>query len=612
MKKIVFLLFAASVSLLNAQETDGQSEVTTTYDECTSFRKTPPLRELIKSLPPVEETEEIVIKPSRRYTGNIDLSQWNPDGDGLGDGAIQTAPPRHTKAGGMKANWLAQNSSSYPPDPSGAAGPDYYVQAINSKYRVYEKDGTAASSSFALDQLWPGENGGGDPIVMYDRFADRWFISQFSDYTTADKIMIAISETADPLGAYYTYVFDMPDFPDYPKFGVWSNAYYMSCNMSSNDCIAFEREAMLLGDSTAGKINMTFPSFYQFFNSIAPAYAEGPIPPDADEPFYFFAVQEDGWSGVTGDHIKILKAEVDWVTPSNSSVTNYDTLHTAPFDADFASGWGWEDIPQEGTTQKLDPVSGIFMYRAQYRRFDGYNVMMLCQTVDVGSNRAGIRWYELRENNDGVWYIHQQSTYAPADGNSRWLPSISMDAQGSIALAYSFSGPNEYPGIRYTGRFYDDPLNEMTVPEQIAVEGASAQTVTNRYGDYAQMSMDPNDDMTFWFTGEYTATGGGPKTRIFSFSTWHLAGMGENKDPLPFFNAYQPSPEVVRVIWKDLEDQQVTASIIDMSGKMIHSGPINTNDTQADFDVQNFSPGIYIVSLTGKNTNLSQKIYLAQ
>lgn len=606
----LFITLLGSALTLNAQNQKEEMEVKVTYDQCESFTKTAPLRDLLKTLTPIDEATyyDSFVAKDRKY--QQDWSTVNdhgiPSNNGM-DPVAQTTNGSRDGGNWQKANWQAL-SGAFPPDPSGAAGPDHYVQAVNSSYRVYNKDGSAASSPAALGSLWSSTSDG-DPIVMYDRFADRWFISQFK--TSNNGILIAISETADPLGAYFLYTFTFPSFPDYPKFGVWSNAYYMTSNMGSNDCVAFDRDKMLLGDASAGKINMSFPYFYQFFNSVAPAYAEGPTLPEADEPGYFFAVQDDSWSGVSTDHIKVLKATLDWDVPSNSSVVIHQSVNTAAFNGIFTGSW--DDITQQGTTQKLDAVAGIFMYRAQYRRFDDYNVVMLCHTVDVdNTNRAGVRWYELRDNNDGNWFIHQQGTYSPDSQNSRWMGSIAMDKQGNIALAYSFAGPNNYAGIRYTGRYKNDPLGQMTVQEQIGIAGSGFQTGGNRYGDYAQMTMDPADDMTFWYTGEYLGSGGTRRTRILSFSSWHLLEEEENVELVPFFNAYQPQSETIRVVWADIADQQVTATITDMQGKLIANRAINTADTQMDFDISNVAGGIYFVTLTGEKTKLSKKIYIAK
>ena len=188
-----------------------------------------------------------------------------------------------------------------------------------------------------------------------------------------------------------------------------------------------------------------------------------------------------------------------------------------------------------------------------------------------------------------------------------------MDLNGNIGLAYSFAGPNEYAGLRYTGRYTDDPLGEMSVAEQIAVEGSGPQTWGNRYGDYSQMTVDPTDDATFWFTGEYLGPSGSRRTRIFSFAMWELSGQEENKTPRPFFNTYQPNPGQVTIIWKDLKDDKFDIQITDLSGKVIAvASDIDASVNQKVFDVPSTAKGVYIVRLSGKNTQMSDKIYLGR
>lgn len=579
----------------------------------TTFFKTAPIRSLIGMGSGIDEKAfEDAIAKDGKSTNSEGLEDIGiPENGGI-DPALQTEGPVYKTSLSLKENFNGL-TGSFPPDPSGAAGPDYFVQAVNTSYRVYEKDGsTSGAWLHSLAFLWPGSTSEGDPIVMYDRYAERWFISQFQP--DSDEILIAISETSDPLGSYYAYSFTVSlsgsAFPDYPKFGVWPNGYYMSANSSSKNCVVFEREKMILGDQSASMITMNFPSMGYFFRSVAPAYAEGSVEPDADEPFYYFHIQDNSWSGVSTDHIKVLKCEVDWDTPSNSSVSIHQSLNTTAFNTVFTNSW--DDITQKGSTQKLDAVAGIFMYRAQYRRFKDYNTMMLCTTVDVdNSNRAGIRWFELRDDNDGQWYIYQEGTYSPDTDNSRWMGNIAMDCFGNIGLAYSFAGPDNYAGIRFTGRFHDDPLGQMTVSEQTAVEGEGSQTGGNRYGDYSQMTIDPADDYTFWFTGEYLGSGGSRRTRIFSFTSWSLLGQEEAEIKNPFFSAFQPTATTIKLVWNSLLDEEVVAELFDMNGKLIFSEKINTLNNEKTFEVPGFAKGVYLIKLTGKNTNLTKKLYLS-
>lgn len=594
-----------------AQVTNDEGVIVYEKEQCESFYKTAPIRDLLKQLPVVDENA-FINAPAKdhresRYSIEPDFVDLGiPENNDI-DPALQVAQP-FRKESWLKAQWTAQNGS-FPPDPTGAAGPNYYIQAVNSTYRIYDKEGTPATSPATLGSLF-GSSSDGDPIVMYDRFAERWFISQFK--ISSNSILIAVSETSDPLGSYYTYSWSFSNFPDYPKFAVWSHSYFMSANMSSQNCTAFEREKMLLGDPTAAAIKMTLPSHIQTFRSAGITYAEGPTEPDMDEPCYFMALQDNSWSGsIFNDHIKIFKAEVDWSGSGSGTVTEHQDLNTTAFNLNFSMSW--DDIVQKGTSQKLDAIAAICSYKVQYRRFSGYNTIVMCHTVDVdGANRAAIRWYELRDEDDGNWSIYQQGTWSPDTQNSRWIGNICMDAQGNIGLAYSCAGPNVYAGLRYTGRFKDDPLGEMTVQEQIAKEGLGSQTGGNRYGDYSQMTMDPSDDMTFWFTGEWLGGGGSRKTEVFSFSSWHLVGQDEEEMKVPFFNAYQPNPGELTLNWRDIEDENPTVTLYDMSGKIIQQEVVSGGTNTATFNVPGNATGVYVLKMTGQNTDLSKKVYIAR
>lgn len=610
MKKLFTLFIALSLLATVAYSQEGEPKVVNRPADF--FMKTPELRTILKNVTPVPEDYHVnaVAKDKKTTASWAEINDMGIPETGGKDPVLQEHDGWRDGSNTMKANWQGQ-SGAFPPDPTGAAGPEHYVQAVNSTYRVYDKDGNPVTPPYSLASLWPGSSSDGDPIVMYDRYADRWFISQFQ--TGSNEILIAISETSDPLGSYYIYEWSFSSFPDYPKYSVWSNAYFMTANTSSYDCVAYEREKMLVGDPTASMITMYFPSMYQFFNSVAPAYAEGIWAPDSAAPGWAFAVQDNSWPGVSQDHIKVLKITLDWDTPSNSDVVIHQELNTAAFNSVFTSNW--DDITQKGTSQKLDAVAGIFMYRAQYRRFPGYNSMLLVTTVDVNNaNRAGVRWFELREDNDDEnWYIYQEGTFDPNDGNSRWMGNAAMDINGNIGLAYSFAGPNEYAGLRYTGRFTTDPLGEMSVQEQIAVEGQGAQTFGNRYGDYSQMTVDPTDDATFWFTGEYLGPSGARRTQIFSFGMWELLGQEEPKVKNPFFNTYQSSPSQITVLWKHLKDEQFDIRVMDLSGKIVAiENNVDATQNQKVFDVPGNATGVYIIQLIGENTEMSDKIYLGK
>jgi len=416
-------------------------------------------------------------------------------------------------------------NSVYPPDTDGDVGPDHYFQMINLSFAIWDKDGNKLFGPVANSTLWSGFIGpwtgtnDGDPIVLYDEQADQWLASQFAINTSNGTYwqLIAISETGDPLGAYYQYAFQFPAFNDYPKFGIWHDGYYASFNIFGSyyrgAAAAFEREKMLTGDSTALMVLFDMPEGSDASNML-PADLDG-SPAPTGTPNYFVYFNDDAW-GYPNDQLRVWKFETDWEEPENSVFEELTTLVTEPFDSQLCDAPRWRCIPQPNTGTKLESLSDRLMFRLQYRNFGTYQVMLTNHTVDVSDGHAGVRWYEMRNNNDGNgWYIYQQGTYAP-DNDHRWMGSVAMNGTGDIALGYTVSGNTVFPSVRYTGRTPDAPLGEMNIAEVELMMGSNSQTSYNRWGDYSCMSVDPSNDSTFWYTQEYM--GGGWKTRISSFN----------------------------------------------------------------------------------------------
>ncbi|MBP7809595.1 MAG: T9SS type A sorting domain-containing protein [Bacteroidia bacterium] len=493
-------------------------------------------------------------------------------------------------------NWQGVTGTGAPPDPSGAAGPGHYVQAVNVRYNVYNKTGTSLGGPYSLNTLWAGSTNMGDPIVLYDKYADRWFVSQFNG---ADKILVAISTSSNPLGTYYTYTFvpSPGNFPDYPKFSIWADGYYCTSNIGGTEKFAvFDRTKMLTGNPTAGMISLTVPPTPNyFFFSPLPADADGTLPPYGT-PCPIFCYEDDAWSTTGGvDQLRIFKLTANWTTPLSSTLILDQTIPTASINAMF--NVNYDDVTQPGTSQKIDAIGGVFTYRAQYRRWTGYNSVVLNHAVIVNATtkQTGLRWYELRQNTTtGVWSIYQSGTYAP-DLHSRFMGSMAMDDNGSIGIAYAVSSGTIFPSIRYTGRLAGDPLGQLTFTETTAIAGTSSQTGFNRFGDYSQTSMDP-DGITFWHTGEYMSSGG--KTRIFSWQIPLATGINElnNKpDVLVFQNENSLNIKGVRLP----NDNQTQVDVFDILGKLISAKVVSpvANSLETTIDISGFAKGTYLVRI---------------
>lgn len=504
MKKIIpiFILSLLTVLVFGQTETEKTSFKAEKVVKASYFDKTLPLRD-IQPVTPGERRRtwpnDRVDNPSmEEQIENLDV----PENLNAIDPVVQTNGNRESNYWPLRSVMGMGNVNGvYPPDTDGAVGPDHYFLMVNLSFAIYNKEGLLLYGPADNSTLWDGFPGpwsgtnDGDPIVLYDQEADRWFASQFAVNTNNNTFweLVAISETGDPLGAWYRYAFQFNYFNDYPKFGVWHNAYLGTFNFFNasatsyvgGGAVALEREAMLAGDPDAQMI--MFPVSSSKFG-IMPADFDG-TPPPATEPAWFAHINRTG-----NKNMEIWKAELDWDSPASSTYTLANSLAVAAFNASVGS------IPQPSTTQTLDAIGGQLMFRLQYRNFGSYSTLVANHTVTANA-RAAIRWYELRKTGTD-WSIYQQATYQP-DDDFRWMGSIAMNANGNIALGYGVSSSTTFPSIRYAGRTADAPLGEFNIPESVIVNGAAAQTNVSRWGDYSAMTIDPADDSTFWYAHMY-------------------------------------------------------------------------------------------------------------
>ena len=497
------------------------------------FDKTPPLRdmELIVPGPRDRSWKDGIIRndePAREFNDNPNPLPDGPD------------PVWQKEFGFRGGNEIISNfdgvpglNEVYPPDTDGDVGPDHYFQMINLSFQIFDKQGNSLYGPADNRTLWNGFIGpwtgtnDGDPIVIYDELADRWVATQFAIHTSDGTFweLVALSETGDPTGAYYRYAFQFPAFNDYPKLGVWPDGYYFSFNMFGEDYFraavcAVDRDAMLTGDPEARMILFDLPGGSEPV-SLLPADFDGPPPPPG-APNYFAYIIDDAYG--SGDILSIRALKSDWENIDNSTFEEVARLNTAPFKSYFCNGSLGTCLPQPDGGPLLEVLSDRLMYRLQYRNFGDYQAMVTNHTVNVGGNgekHAGIRWYELRDLNDGNgWFIYQQGTYAP-DEYHRWMGSVAMDGRGYIALGFSIVSQDKYASIRYTGRSPNDAPGQMTFYEEEIMAGTGIQTGSvARWGDYSMMSVDPADDTTFWFTTEYIKQSGTVswRTRIAGFT----------------------------------------------------------------------------------------------
>jgi len=477
----------------------------------------PPLRDLPPAARHVGdlEAEPVRVIPSRR----------NPLGP---DQVVQ----QRTSAPAFLAPTLTRNFdgvgqgfhgfvvNSAPPDNNGAVGQNYFVEVVNTELAVFDKaTGAVVLGPEPVNTLFRGFGGScevdndGDPTVNYDRIAGRWIVSQFAVSASPFYQCVAVSTGEDPTGTWARYAFPYTDFPDYPKMGVWPDAYYTTYNMfnaagtaflGSKVC-AFDRAKMLTG----GPATQICFSTSTTYGGLLPADFDGSMLPPAGASNPVIAL------GATSTTLALWKFHVNFATPAMSTFTG-PTAITVPSYAEACSGGTC--IPQSGGG-RLDSLADRLMYRAAYRNFGDHEALVVNHSVNPGTS-VGVRWYEIRALSSGAPVLFQAATYAP-DATYRWMGSIAMDKNGNIALGYSASSSSIVPEIRFTGRLATDTVNQMTQSEGTIIAGTGAQRSTlTRWGDYTSMSIDPSDDCTFWYTNQYLKTTGtfNWSTRVASFS----------------------------------------------------------------------------------------------
>ncbi len=467
-------------------------------------------------------------------------------------GQLPNALPAQPKMPAPTAsfNGIPWTNVGWPPDTNGDVGPNHYVQAVNISFAVYSKTGTRLAGPTTFDSLFAplgtsnpcgNHQNEGDPIALYDQIADRWVLSDFAfaiSLTGNPRApfyqCIAVSKTNDPVaGGWYLYALlaDSTLLNDYPKFGLWPDAYYMTANMynlGNNNVFvrvwALDRNAMLNG--TLNTIYFDLPTCAGTTAScsavsLLPANLRGALPP-AGSPNYLASIEAPNTSAAipfVSSVVHLFQFHVDWTTPANSTFAAAPNVAVASFIEPIVksgSGVSFNVIPQKGTSTKLDSLGDRLMMQLQYRNIGGAQSLWATHTVAVKIGTtyvAALRWYQINIAG-GTPSLVQQGNVVANDGLFRWMPSIAVDKNGDAVVGYSASSATIYPGIRYAGRLSTDTAGQMAQGEAILLNGTGSQTsfplvgAISRWGDYSAMSIDPSDGCTFWYTTEYYQTSG--------------------------------------------------------------------------------------------------------
>ena len=519
----LWFMFAICGPRVIAQE----NSPTMTSDRPVAFAVSPPLRELAKLPPrphygfPDQESTRLFLHSGRDPGPAVDPVEQ-----------AFAAEPSNISIG-LSILGIARNCGFFEPDTNAAVGDTQIVEWVNFEYAVYNKStGAQELGPIPGNQIWQSlggpcyQNNDGDPIAQWDKVYQRWLLAQ--NVFNSPGILppyygcVAVSTSSDATGSYYLYQFPFGDnFPDYPKWGIWPNAYFQVLNNLGNEACcrlgaevcAYNSAKLLVGDSTAEQICFQLTPDDLF---LLPGDVDSPTPPPANQDEFFIGAYDVDQSN---NHLYLYSMHPDFANPSQSTFTGSGLADpiTVPVYSSFCPNQ--DCIPQEGTGVKLNSLGNRLMYRFAYWN-DGplANVgshatrvpaqhWYVNHVTTASGGQAGVRWYEFRAPVRTVMIsgvsLFQSGTYAP-DSNYRWAASMAQDKMGDIALGYSVASANMWDSIAATGRVPTDPLGQMEA-EISLVTGTGSQEFNDGLGDYSSMAIDA-DGCTFWYAQEYYVT----------------------------------------------------------------------------------------------------------
>jgi len=472
------------------------------------------------------------------------------------------APLSATQAGAQGHVSINNGSTGVSPgDPVVDVSANYIVYGINgssgTNFTVYDKSGTKLAGPTTFSSLAPAGDGCrtsvSDPIVLFDRLANRWFLLEMGGTSSAAKMCIYVSKTENPVsGGWWFYGFSTPTQNDYPHCGIWTNAYVCTDNEGAANvtAYAYDRANMLNGATARAQQRfVSVPKLAGYgFQALTPASFMGDsahAPPAGAQQILARHNDDEAHAGASADtahdFIDLYSVNLDWNTPSNSAITTLPRITISEFNSWFRDYSTFATVPQPGSSSLLDPIREVILNSLVYRNLGTYESIVGQFATNMNSARsgttvnAGIRWFELRRTGGGNWTLQQEGTFGPGDTSTNHLEgSIATDNKGNIGLGYNVtktSSPTIFATLGYTGRKASDAAGVMTLGENTVAAGAAAET-SGRWGDYYQMAVDPTDDCTFWMVGMYRpASSWNTRIQDFKFndcgaapSTWSVSG----------------------------------------------------------------------------------------
>ncbi len=514
-------------------------------------------------------------------------------------------------------SWEGLRSKYLRSDNNIAVGPNHVVQMINSALyssyiRVWDKSGTLLINKAEMYTL-VGEPDYGDPNIIYDEEADRWVIS-FLHSDNEAKLIIMASQTGDPTAGWWYFEFETTGgYPDYEKLARWGDSYIITTAQANPNVYALNREAILTGAGISEVIRFPIPKLKNIgWQAVSPVHQTGSLPMPADEPAVVWRVVDNWWHPpyTAQDQLELFTLSIDWADPLSSFMTGPQALPIATYNSNLCGINANTCLEQPGTTVRLWPLSNFITDKSKYMHFGDHQSIVgvhVCRSNDAGT--AGQRWYELRKYPGAGWSLFQEGTYAPT-ADHRFIGSISINDQGTIALGYNITSSTVFPGIRMTARNACDPTGSMTAPEVIGISGTASNKSLD-YGDYNSLVTDPADG-SFWISAQYNVSNKW-STRVIHFA---VNSCGDERttpaNDAPALSVMpNPASGTVNIEFQHFQtDDEIRMLVYNSLGALVYQHILDRGSAGSPMtiDVNAWTPGWYTLVAEQGNYRYTQRL----
>lgn len=449
-------------------------------------------------------------------------------------------------AGGAKPP--RRQRSVEPSDQAIAVNEAQAVQVVNSALGVYSRDGrllsgpTSVNAVFGLSPVInPQTNSFGpfvtDPRILWDSDTNRWFISALEidtnptdgNFLNRAHVVLAVSQTADAMGAFYQYSIDITDptfgncpcLGDQPLMGTNQDGLFITTDQFSFSDSSFQTALVLAIDKydLARGMALRSVALQSLRSGEEPGFAIQPArfapgvrrPTEHGGTEYF--VSSLGFAKIRDNRLAVWS-----VTNTSSLRTSHPRLQVQETLVTTETYSTPDAVQQHDGPRKLSPLEPLELVdtgddRVQQVFYsDGKLYTSLTTAMDTGGvSQSAVAWFVLDASADIcplTASLIRQGYVVASDGTSLIFPAFVVDRSGKGVIAFSMTGKNLFPSVgfvEFDGYNIKPDIHVAATgvgPEDgfsgYASLGGNGEA---RWGDYSAATV--SADGEFWFASGY-------------------------------------------------------------------------------------------------------------